>query len=70
MRPSAASLTRCGKITIERGVARYAEGSCLISFGETKVLSRLPSRKRRRLAARLRQGLGDGGICHAAARHA
>ncbi len=25
-------------VTIERGVAPYAEGSCLISFGETKVL--------------------------------
>jgi ribonuclease PH len=25
-------------ITFERGVASYAEGSCLISFGETKVL--------------------------------
>jgi ribonuclease PH len=25
-------------VSIERNVARYAEGSCLISFGETKVL--------------------------------
>ncbi|MDZ7630959.1 MAG: ribonuclease PH [Gemmatimonadaceae bacterium] len=25
-------------VTLERGVAPYAEGSCLISFGETKVL--------------------------------
>jgi ribonuclease PH len=25
-------------VTIERGVSQYAEGSCLISFGETKVL--------------------------------
>ena len=25
-------------VTIERAVAPYAEGSCLISFGETKVL--------------------------------
>ena len=25
-------------VTIERGVSRYAEGSCLISFGETRVL--------------------------------
>lgn len=25
-------------VTIERGVARYAEGSCLIKFGETHVL--------------------------------
>ena len=26
------------KVTIERGVARYAEGSCLVRFGETHVL--------------------------------
>ena len=25
-------------VTIERGVSQYAEGSCLVSFGETKVL--------------------------------
>src|SRR3954470_9896242 len=25
-------------VTLERGVARYAEGSCLVSFGETRVL--------------------------------
>jgi ribonuclease PH len=25
-------------VTIERGVARYAEGSCMISFGNTRVL--------------------------------
>ncbi|GEO99124.1 ribonuclease PH [Methylobacterium haplocladii] len=26
------------KVTLERAVARYAEGSCLVTFGETKVL--------------------------------
>jgi ribonuclease PH len=26
------------KVTLERGVARYAEGSCLVKFGETHVL--------------------------------
>src|ERR1700679_308344 len=26
------------KVTIERAVARYAEGSCLVRFGETQVL--------------------------------
>jgi len=25
-------------VTLERGVARYAEGSCLVAFGETRVL--------------------------------
>ncbi|HEX2203410.1 MAG TPA: ribonuclease PH [Longimicrobium sp.] len=29
---------RMRPVTIERGVARYAEGSCLVSFGETRVL--------------------------------
>jgi ribonuclease PH len=26
------------KVTLERGVARYAEGSCLVKFGDTQVL--------------------------------
>jgi ribonuclease PH len=26
------------KVTLERGVVRYAEGSCLVSFGDTRVL--------------------------------
>jgi ribonuclease PH len=38
MRPSKRASNELRPITMERGVARYAEGSCLISFGETKVL--------------------------------
>ncbi|MBV8450452.1 MAG: ribonuclease PH [Hyphomicrobiales bacterium] len=38
MRPSKRAADEMRKVTLERGVARYAEGSCLISFGETKVL--------------------------------
>jgi ribonuclease PH len=38
MRPSKRAPNELRSITMERGVARYAEGSCLISFGETKVL--------------------------------
>ncbi|MFY8153509.1 MAG: ribonuclease PH [Hyphomicrobiales bacterium] len=38
MRPSRRAPTEPRPVTIERGVARYAEGSCLISFGETRVL--------------------------------
>ena len=37
-RPSKRTADEMRKVTIERGVARYAEGSCLIAFGETKVL--------------------------------
>lgn len=38
MRPSRRSADEPRPVTIERGVARYAEGSCLIAFGETRVL--------------------------------
>ncbi len=38
MRPSKRNPDQMRPVTIERNVARYAEGSCLISFGDTKVL--------------------------------
>ena len=38
MRPSKRAADELRKVTLERAVARYAEGSCLVSFGETKVL--------------------------------
>jgi ribonuclease PH len=38
MRPSKRAFDDMRKVSIERGVARYAEGSCLIKFGETHVL--------------------------------
>ncbi len=38
MRPSKRAPDELRKISMERGVARYAEGSCLIEFGETHVL--------------------------------
>lgn len=38
MRPSKRALDELRKVTLERGVARYAEGSCLVKFGETHVL--------------------------------
>jgi ribonuclease PH len=38
MRPSKRSPDALRPVTMERGVARYAEGSCLIKFGETHVL--------------------------------
>ncbi len=38
MRPSRRAADEPRPVTIERGVARYAEGSCLIAFGETRVL--------------------------------
>ena len=70
MRPSKRAADEMRKVSFERGVARYAEGSCLVRFGDTHVLC----------AASLEDkpppwlrgpgaGLGDGGIRHAAARH-
>src|SRR3984957_6090177 len=38
MRPSNRAADELRQVTIERNVARYAEGSCLIKFGGTHVL--------------------------------
>ncbi|WP_430910622.1 ribonuclease PH [Methylobacterium sp. sgz302541] len=38
MRPSNRESDALRPVTLERAVARYAEGSCLVSFGNTKVL--------------------------------
>jgi ribonuclease PH len=38
MRPSQRGPGQMRKVTFERAVARYAEGSCLVRFGETHVL--------------------------------
>jgi ribonuclease PH len=38
MRPSQRADDEMRKVTLERNVARYAEGSCLVRFGETHVL--------------------------------
>jgi ribonuclease PH len=38
MRPSKRAADEMRLVSIERNVARYAEGSCLIKFGETHVL--------------------------------
>jgi ribonuclease PH len=38
MRPSKRAPDELRKVSLERGVSRYAEGSCLVKFGETQVL--------------------------------
>ena len=38
MRPSERAVDQLRPVTLETGVSRYAEGSCLASFGHTKVL--------------------------------
>ena len=39
MRPSERTPEQLRPVTLELGVNRYAEGSCLVSFRPTKVLS-------------------------------
>ena len=38
MRPSKRAADEMREVSLERNVARYAEGSCLVKFGETQVL--------------------------------
>jgi ribonuclease PH len=38
MRPSKRAANEMRKVSFERGVARYAEGSCIVRFGDTHVL--------------------------------
>jgi ribonuclease PH len=38
MRPSRRAPDEMRRVTLERGVVRYAEGSCLVKFGDTQVL--------------------------------
>jgi len=38
MRPSKRSLDELRPVTLDRGVAKHAEGSCLVRFGDTHVL--------------------------------
>jgi ribonuclease PH len=38
MRPSKRAPDELRRVTLERGVAKYAEGSCLVCFGDTHVL--------------------------------
>ncbi len=38
MRPSNRAPDELRRVSLERRVTRYAEGSCLVKFGETHVL--------------------------------
>ena len=38
MRPSKRALDELRRVTLERGIAKHAEGSCLVRFGDTHVL--------------------------------
>ena len=43
------------EVALERGAARYAEGSCLVAFGATRAIGELHERQRLALARALRQ---------------
>ena len=38
MRPSRRAADELRRVTLERGVSKHAEGSCLVRFGDTRVL--------------------------------
>ena len=38
MRPSRRAADELRRVTLERGYSKHAEGSCLVSFGDTRVL--------------------------------
>ena len=70
MRPSRRAPDELRAVSLERGVVKYAEGSCLVKFGDTHVL--VTATLEERLPPWL-QGpgprLGHRRIRHAAARH-
>ena len=70
MRPSRRQPDELRAVSLERGVVKYAEGSCFVKFGDTHVL--VTATLEDRLPPWLKgQGarLGHGRIRHAAARH-
>ena len=59
MRPSKRAADAMRPVTLERNVARYAEGSCLVTFGETRVLCTASVEDR---PPPWRRGAGQGGV--------
>ena len=59
MRPSRRAPDELRPVTLERGVVKYAEGSCLVKFGDTHVL--VTATLEDRLPPWL-MGLGGGGV--------
>ena len=70
MRPSRRAPDELRPVTLERGVVEYAEGSCMVKFGDTQVLRhRHPGGAAAALAEGPGPRLGHRRIRHAAARH-
>ena len=71
VRPSGRAFDELRPITLETGVTRYAEGSCLAKFGNTHVLCTASWEKG--VPGWMKgkgERLGDRRVRHAAARHA
>ena len=56
-------------VKIQRNHTMHAEGSVLISFGNTKVLCNAPSPPEFQGSKRTLARLGNGGVCDAAKSH-
>ena len=70
MRPSGRAPDQMRELRFEPGFTRHAEGSCLVSFGDTRVLVTAIGRGQGpAVPARQGPGLGHRRIWHAAARH-
>ena len=69
MRPSKRAPDMMRAVSLEPGVAKHAEGSCLVKFGDTHVLVTASLQEQAAaIPQRLGQRLGHGRIRHAAAR--
>ena len=69
MRPSRRQPDELRAVSLDRGVVKYAEGSCFTKFGDTHVLVTATLEERLPLAEGPGARLGHGRIRHAAARH-
>jgi ribonuclease PH len=56
MRPSRRAPDELRPVSLERGVVKYAEGSCMVKFGDTHVLVRATLERTRREASAGKQG--------------
>ena len=69
MRPSGRAPNELRDVTIELGANCHAEGSCLIRFGDPRALHGHGRGAGPSLPPEHRQGLGHGGVRHAAPLH-
>jgi ribonuclease PH len=64
-RPAERAADAMRPVTLERDASAHAEGSCLVSFGDTRVLCTASVEASARVAEGVRRWLGDGRVRHA-----